>query len=406
MTVRPARCRKPTSIAGKHWSQSLMVTLLAPLLRGQHTLWAGPLGYRDTALYANFWKIVAHYGISAMSAVPTVYAALIQCPIDADISSLRSAIVGASPLPPSVRKDFESHTGIALCEGYGPTEATAASARSFPDLPRPGSVGQRLPYQRAKTISIDDNGRWHDLAVGEVGHLVISGQSLCGPSTSFKRSGGGRPEAVHGRVLDGLLRPLRARSGRCHATRGPQPLDVCHLAEHALALILVGFEQQFRYGAVAVDRRHRRRAHLAAVDRGDPNRALEVQTDRLAARGQRCRGLQQRPPALRTLIDLYTGTVKRRGESVPRRYRKRRRQFGPAKVLLRGGCAWYLRLSSRRASEHPERDRGDREYKRPTNHRATSNHRAISNYGMWASMAAAAGCDRTALRAQRQGAVA
>jgi hypothetical protein len=58
-------------------------------------------------------------------------------------------------------------------------------------------------------------------AVGEVGHLVISGQSLCGPSTSFKRSGGGRPEAVHGRVLYGLLRPLRARSGRCHATRGP-----------------------------------------------------------------------------------------------------------------------------------------------------------------------------------------
>jgi hypothetical protein len=73
---------------------------------------------------------------------------------------------------------------------------------------------------------------------------------------------------------------------------------------------------------------------------------------------------------------------------------------------LRGGCAWYLRLSSRRASEHPERDRADREYKRPTNHRATSNHRAIFNYGMWASMAAAAGCDRTALRAQRQGAVA
>jgi len=79
-----------------------------------------------------------------------VYAALTQCRVDADISSLRSAIVGASPLPPSVRKDFESHTGIALCEGYGLTEATAASARSFPDLPRPGSVGQRLPYQRAK----------------------------------------------------------------------------------------------------------------------------------------------------------------------------------------------------------------------------------------------------------------
>jgi fatty-acyl-CoA synthase len=181
-----------------------MVTLLAPLLRSQQTLWAGPLRYRDTALYANFWKIVAHYGISAMSAVPTVHAALTQCPVDADISSQRSAVGGASPLPPSVRKDFESHTGIALCEGYGPTEATAASARSFPDLPRPGSVGQRLPYQRAKTISIDDNGRWHDLAVCEVGHLVISGPTVF-PGYVMNRGSDGFVLDGNGKFVDGWL---------------------------------------------------------------------------------------------------------------------------------------------------------------------------------------------------------
>lgn len=37
---------------------ALVVTLLAPLLRGQQVLWAGPLGYRDMGLYGNFWKIV------------------------------------------------------------------------------------------------------------------------------------------------------------------------------------------------------------------------------------------------------------------------------------------------------------------------------------------------------------
>ena len=37
----------------------------------------------------NFWKIVEHYRIAAMSAVPTVYAVLAQRPVDADISSLR-----------------------------------------------------------------------------------------------------------------------------------------------------------------------------------------------------------------------------------------------------------------------------------------------------------------------------
>jgi fatty-acyl-CoA synthase len=156
---------------------ALVVTLLAPLLRGQQAVWAGPLGYRDTALYANFWKIVQHYGISAMSAVPTVYAVLAQCPVDADIDSLRYALVGASALPAAVRKDFESHTGVPLVEGYGLTEGTCASVRSFPDHPRPGSVGQRLPYQRVKTVRIDDDGRWHDLPRGAVGNLAI-----CGPT--------------------------------------------------------------------------------------------------------------------------------------------------------------------------------------------------------------------------------
>jgi fatty-acyl-CoA synthase len=157
---------------------ALVVTLLAPLLRGQQSVWAGPLGYRDTALYANFWKIVQQYGITAMSAVPTVYAVLAQCLVDADVTSLRYALVGASALPAAVRKDFESHTGIPLLEGYGLTEATCASVRSFPDHPRPGSVGQRLPYQHVKTVRIDDDGHWHDLPLGEVGNLAISGPTV------------------------------------------------------------------------------------------------------------------------------------------------------------------------------------------------------------------------------------
>jgi fatty-acyl-CoA synthase len=175
---------------------ALVVTLLAPLLRGQHAVWAGPLGYRDMALYANFWKIVQHYGINAMSAVPTVYSALAQVPVDADISSLRYALVGASALPAAVRKDFESHTGVALVEGYGLTEGTCASVRSFPDHPRAGSVGQRLPYQRVKTVRIDDEGRWHDLPCGEVGNLAISGPTVF-PGYVVAR-------ADDGFVLDGL----------------------------------------------------------------------------------------------------------------------------------------------------------------------------------------------------------
>lgn len=183
---------------------ALVVTLLAPLLRGQQAVWAGPQGYRDMALYANFWKIVQHYGISAMSAVPTVYAVLAQVPVDAEISSLRYALVGASALPAAVRKDFESHTGVPLVEGYGLTEGTCASVRSFPDHPRPGSVGQRLPYQQVRTVRIDDDGRWWDLPAGEVGNLAISGPTVF-PGYVTGRSSDGYVLDGLGKLNDGWL---------------------------------------------------------------------------------------------------------------------------------------------------------------------------------------------------------
>ena len=68
-------------------TNALLVTVLGPLLKGQHVVWAGPLGYRDLPLYGNFWKLVERHGIMAMSGVPTVYGALAQVPVDADISS-------------------------------------------------------------------------------------------------------------------------------------------------------------------------------------------------------------------------------------------------------------------------------------------------------------------------------
>lgn len=172
---------------------ALVVTLLAPLFKGQPVVWAGPLGYRDLALYGEFWKIVAHYSVAAMSAVPTVYAVLAQCPVDAEISSLRYAMVGASPLPPATRANFQTHTGVTLVEGYGLTEATCASARSYPDVPRPGAVGQRMPYQQVRVVRAGDR---EPLSAGAIGVLEISGPTV------FAGYVTGRDERGH--ILDGL----------------------------------------------------------------------------------------------------------------------------------------------------------------------------------------------------------
>jgi len=175
---------------------ALVVTLLAPLLKGQRVVWAGPLGYREPALFGEFWKIVEHYRITAMSAVPTVYATLAQHPVDADISSLRYPIVGASPLPAAVRDTFQARTGTTLIEGYGLTEATCVSALNFPAVRRPGSVGQRLPYQRMRAVRVAADGTWTDLPAGETGVLAISGPTV------FPGYVTGRDQ--NGYVLDGL----------------------------------------------------------------------------------------------------------------------------------------------------------------------------------------------------------
>lgn len=183
---------------------ALIVTTIAPLLRGQRGVWAGPLGYRDLHLYANYWKIVEHHGIGAMSGVPTVYAVLATCPVDADISTLRNVAVGAAPLPPSVAASFLAATGVHLAQGYGLTEATCATSRSFPDAPRPGTVGQRMPYQRVKAVRVEDDGTWTDLVAGQPGLLVISGPTVFAGYVTG-RTGTGYVLDPLGKVVDGWL---------------------------------------------------------------------------------------------------------------------------------------------------------------------------------------------------------
>ncbi|WP_201265295.1 acyl-CoA synthetase [Rhodococcus sp. P1Y] len=183
---------------------AVVVTLLAPLFRGQTVVWAGPLGYRDLPLYAEFWKIVEQYRVAAMSAVPTVYSVLAQCTVDADISSLTSCIVGASSLPPAVRDSFETRTGVPLLQGYGLTEATCASARSFAAFPRPDSVGQRMPYQQIEAVRQTDAGSWIQLPAGETGTIVISGPTVFAGYVLGRNETGFDLDGL-GKLVDGWL---------------------------------------------------------------------------------------------------------------------------------------------------------------------------------------------------------
>lgn len=133
--------------------------------------------------------------------MPTVHETLARIPVNnADISSLRTPVVGAAPLPAAVRAAFAARTGRELVEGYGMTEATCATAVTMPGYARTGSVGQRLPYQRVKAVTVDERtGTWRDLPPGESGLLVVSGPPVF---AGYLR--GGKPDRT-GTVRGGWL---------------------------------------------------------------------------------------------------------------------------------------------------------------------------------------------------------
>jgi len=156
-------------------------TGLGTFCSGATVLLAGIQGYRTPGLLAGFWRLIERHRVNYFSAVPTVYAALLEVPVaGADVSSLRYALCGAAPMPPEVFRRFEQLTGLRILEGYGLTEATCASCLNPPAGERRiGSVGLAMPYQKVKAVVIDADGRrLRDCAPEEIGVLLVNGPAV------------------------------------------------------------------------------------------------------------------------------------------------------------------------------------------------------------------------------------
>ena len=138
--------------------------------------------FRNREVITNYWRLVERYGATAVSAVPTVLAALANVPVSgADISTLRYCRTGAAPLSPDLAARFEAQFGIHVHESLGMTEMAGISTITPPGVRAPvGCVGFRLPYTQMRVVALDESGNPtdRDMATGEQGMVIFKSPNL------------------------------------------------------------------------------------------------------------------------------------------------------------------------------------------------------------------------------------
>ncbi|SFR43954.1 fatty-acyl-CoA synthase [Yoonia tamlensis] len=149
-----------------------IVSLGASLGSGAEVVFPTPQGYRGDGVFDNFWKLIEKHKVTFMITVPTAMSALMQRPVNADISTLRLAFCGSAPLPLELYKRFEAAAGVTICEGYGLTEATCLVSINPPEgEKRVGSIGIPFPYTDVKIMSVATG---EAVGVDEIGEICVS----------------------------------------------------------------------------------------------------------------------------------------------------------------------------------------------------------------------------------------
>lgn len=159
------------------------VIMMASLTSGAHVVFPTPQGYRGDGVFDNFWKLIERWKISFIITVPTAISAKMQRPVDADISTVKTAFSGSAPLPVELFHRFEKATGIKIIEGYGLTEATClVSCNPVDGEKKIGSIGITFPYTDVKIVKGTADGLI-ECGPDEVGEICISNPGVYAGNT-------------------------------------------------------------------------------------------------------------------------------------------------------------------------------------------------------------------------------
>ncbi|MCU0465316.1 MAG: long-chain fatty acid--CoA ligase [Anaerolineae bacterium] len=116
-------------------------------------------------------------GVTHMFGVPSIYLFLSQHPgfAEADLSQVASWGCGGAPMPTAVLETY-ARRGIVIQLGFGMTETspTVFLTDKRRALAKPTSVGKPLQHTRVRVVRDD----FTDVAVGEVGEVVVSGPNV------------------------------------------------------------------------------------------------------------------------------------------------------------------------------------------------------------------------------------
>jgi len=157
--------------------------LMSMIASGAHVVFPTPQGYRGEGVFDNLWKLIARWKVTYLVTVPTALSALMQRPVNADVSTLRGAFSGSAPLPVELFNRFEKATGVQIVEGYGLTECTCLVSVNPPDGNKKiGSVGLPFPYTHVRILQAGADG-FRECATDEVGEICIANPGVFESST-------------------------------------------------------------------------------------------------------------------------------------------------------------------------------------------------------------------------------
>lgn len=128
---------------------------------------------------AGIFADIERYRPTLFFSVPTNYAALLAYRRadggEFDLSSVRQAVSAGESLPAPLFERFNQRFGVEILDGLGSTESLQMVISNRPGEVKPGSSGKVIPGYEARLV--DEQGR--DVDEGEIGNLLIKGDSLC-----------------------------------------------------------------------------------------------------------------------------------------------------------------------------------------------------------------------------------